>query len=161
MSPLASPRCVAYVLFQELGVRVRVRVSLRLFYPASPRCVAYVLFQELGVRVRVRVSLRLFYPASPRCVAYVLFQELGVRVRVRVSLRLFYPASPRCVAYVLFQELGFRGAVNDEYYDPRNSFIDQVGIIWRILCDGRRCHCSSQLRLTISLRLFTPLIRCS
>ena len=43
-------------------------------------------------------------------------------------LKIHLPWCPRrCVAFVLFQELGFRGAIDDEYYDPRNSFLDQVG----------------------------------
>jgi hypothetical protein len=55
----------------------------------------------------------------------------GIAALQRASEERGTLAVLRCVASVLFQELGFRGAVEDEYYDPRNSFLDQVLLLRR------------------------------
>jgi regulator of sirC expression with transglutaminase-like and TPR domain len=85
------------------------------------------MLQRPGARVE-DVAILLAKEANPSLDEHALrraLDGLGAEVLIRRGLRSTPERDGRILAELLFEELGFTGEV-DDYYDPRNSYLDQV-----------------------------------
>ena len=85
------------------------------------------MLQRPGARVE-DVALFLAKEANPLLDEHALrraLDGLGAEALIRRGLRSTAERDGRILAELLFEELGFRGEV-DDYYDPRNSYLDEV-----------------------------------
>lgn len=65
------------------------------------------------------------YPDLDLAACRAQLQELGEAARVRVAREAAVKDKAKALSGLLFDELGFRGN-SDHYYDPRNSFLNDV-----------------------------------
>ena len=85
------------------------------------------MLQRPGARVE-DVALFLAKEANPLLDEHALrraLDGLGAEALIRRGLRSTAERDGRILAELLVEELGFRGEV-DDYYDPRNSYLDEV-----------------------------------
>lgn len=85
------------------------------------------MLQRPGARVE-DVAMLLAKEASPTLDEHALRRSidgLGAEALIRRGLRSSPERDGRILAELLFEELGFEGD-RDDYYDPRNSYLDKV-----------------------------------
>jgi regulator of sirC expression with transglutaminase-like and TPR domain len=87
------------------------------------------VLQHPGVRVE-DVAILLAREANPMLDEHAIRRSLdglGAEALIRRGLRSTPERDGRLLAELLFDELGFEGD-HDDYYDPRNSYLDEVMI---------------------------------